>query len=310
MLLVEDKKGRVPHPNWLLNGFREVVNDCNLIDLPLEGYQFTWARSLDSVNAVEERLDRGMVTEAWLNLFPNARLKNLIAPISDHSPIILCLEEAVQYNCRRRFRFENGWLREPSLVDIVNNSWENAHDGDILMKLQHCSKEMEQLSKSLNFNFRKAIIDCKNSMEEARLWDDEQGVAGYLSQKEKMISLLLQEEDYWRQRAKAFWLKDGDSNTRYFHIAASARKRANYIKKLMNVEGVVVSRQDELCEVARGYFQELFQAQHSFYGSVIDAVQPVICEEQNQILMRPFMENEFKEAIFQMHPDKSPGPDS
>lgn len=44
MLLAEDKKGRVPYPNWLLNGFREVVNDSNLVDLPLEGYPYTWSR--------------------------------------------------------------------------------------------------------------------------------------------------------------------------------------------------------------------------------------------------------------------------
>lgn len=40
MLDSSDKKGRVDLPNWLLNGFREVVHDYSLFDLPLEGYQY------------------------------------------------------------------------------------------------------------------------------------------------------------------------------------------------------------------------------------------------------------------------------
>lgn len=57
-----DKRGRVVHPNWLFQGFREVVSDCHLEDLPLIEYQFMWARCKGSPIAVEERLDRAMVT--------------------------------------------------------------------------------------------------------------------------------------------------------------------------------------------------------------------------------------------------------
>lgn len=37
----------------------------NLRDIVLEGYQFTWWKSLGSVRAVEERLDRAMITPEW-----------------------------------------------------------------------------------------------------------------------------------------------------------------------------------------------------------------------------------------------------
>lgn len=54
--------GRVEHPDWLLRGFRETVDHCNLLDLPLTGYPFTWVRRKGKIDAIEEKLDRAMVT--------------------------------------------------------------------------------------------------------------------------------------------------------------------------------------------------------------------------------------------------------
>lgn len=83
------KKGVHDQPNWLINGFREAVRDCELIDLPLEGYPYTWSKRMGTVHAVEERLDRALATNAWLHLFPQAKLSNLRPSSSDHTPILL-----------------------------------------------------------------------------------------------------------------------------------------------------------------------------------------------------------------------------
>lgn len=39
--------------------------------------------------------------------------------------------------------------------------------------------------------------------------------------------LLLDEEIYWRQRSRVVWLREGDKNTKFFHIKASTQKRKN-----------------------------------------------------------------------------------
>lgn len=44
LLHTSDKKGRFPPPSWLLNGFQNAIRDCNLIDMPLEGYLLLGAR--------------------------------------------------------------------------------------------------------------------------------------------------------------------------------------------------------------------------------------------------------------------------
>lgn len=90
----QDKLGIHPHPNWLYVGFRQVVSDCDIIDINLEGYPFTWTKSRGTVWMVEERLDRALPNSVWLDLFSDAKLVNLLASHSDHSPILLHCEPA------------------------------------------------------------------------------------------------------------------------------------------------------------------------------------------------------------------------
>lgn len=44
MLSVEDKWGNTDHPDALIQGFRDAIEDCQLTDIPLEGYPNTWER--------------------------------------------------------------------------------------------------------------------------------------------------------------------------------------------------------------------------------------------------------------------------
>jgi hypothetical protein len=52
-----EKRGRTTRPRWLINGFRQVVLDAGLSDVPVEGYPLTWFKSLGMPRAVEEKLD-------------------------------------------------------------------------------------------------------------------------------------------------------------------------------------------------------------------------------------------------------------
>jgi len=54
------KRGLTRCPNWLINGFRQVVIDSGLSDVPVEGYLYTWFKSLGTPHAVNERLDSAL----------------------------------------------------------------------------------------------------------------------------------------------------------------------------------------------------------------------------------------------------------
>ncbi|PNX88376.1 endonuclease/exonuclease/phosphatase family protein, partial [Trifolium pratense] len=87
-----EKKGRTDRAHWLINGFRSAVTDAGLIDVHMEGHPLTWFKSLGTIQAVKERLDRALTNDGWFQLFPNAILENLPALVSDHYPILLIRE--------------------------------------------------------------------------------------------------------------------------------------------------------------------------------------------------------------------------
>lgn len=60
--------------NWKLRDFCEAVSDCQLIDLALEGHQFTWSKGRGTDDFKERKLDRAMATHEWMDVFPNYRL--------------------------------------------------------------------------------------------------------------------------------------------------------------------------------------------------------------------------------------------
>lgn len=89
ILHADEKKGRATRPNWLIRGFRQAVQDVDLIDVHMEGYLFTWLNNLGTPRAVEEKLDKALANNLWMHMYPSAKLENLVAPSSDHFPILL-----------------------------------------------------------------------------------------------------------------------------------------------------------------------------------------------------------------------------
>jgi uncharacterized membrane protein YqiK len=65
----------------------------------------------------------------------------------------------------------------------------------------------------------------------------------YLEVQEKHARLLVQEETYWRQRAKMHWLQQRDLNTNFFHTTATVRSKAKKIMKLVNGANIEVTTQ-------------------------------------------------------------------
>jgi len=85
-----------------------------------------------------------MATQLWLELFQHVTLTNLIADRSNHSPILMQLADRVKSTVKKQFKFENAWLEEENIQDVVLNGWAESKEGGVLKKLNNCSKELEK----------------------------------------------------------------------------------------------------------------------------------------------------------------------
>ena len=132
--------------------------------------------------------------------------------------------------------------------------------------------------------------------------------ADYSKVRYQLNVLLAQEEDFWKQRDKCHWLEVGDSHPKYFYALASAWKRTNRIDRLQDRAWVSRSSKEDLHSIAVDYFSTIFKAYPNSRDPNLPFVKPVITDDGNARLVLPFSVDEFKKAVFQMHPDKSPGP--
>lgn len=125
VLSQQDKVDGRPYPSRLLQGFHQVFEDCNLVDMDLHGYKFTWSRGTEETNHIEIRLDKALVNHEFLNVFQEAKISNLEVSTSDHYQILLEPVAATPFSRSKAFRFENAWLREPMLYQLVEDIWVN-----------------------------------------------------------------------------------------------------------------------------------------------------------------------------------------
>lgn len=267
-----------------------------LTDLPLLGHPFTWERGRGTAAWVQERIDRAMVSDSWLSLFPQARLTNLIAAMSDHTPILIETAPRTISSRNFRFRFENSWLRESDLVLVVNSSWEESSSLDLISRLHMCTVRLERWGKELARKFKHRINSYKTDILRLQGKDDSSSVDSYARAKQNLANLPLQEEAYWKQRSKSFWLKEGDANTRFFHASTSTRKRVNEIHFLCDDNGMQFDKIGDMCHIVKDYFSNLFSENVGTYDPVLGSVVLRVTSDENELLLADFSIEEFHSA--------------
>jgi hypothetical protein len=208
------------------------------------------------------------------------------------------------------FRFENIWLKEEDVEDeVVEDRWGRERDVEIISRTSRCANKLKGWGRRERMRFKQEVAECSEEMERLRGSHDFSDFVRFKKVQEKHARLLVQEEIYWKLRAKMHWLKDGDLNIKFFHLLASVRQKAKKIDKLVNEVNIEVKTQAEICEVALNYFDNLFQANATTHDPVLSLIEPKVTGEDNNCLLAPITKEELKTSLFEMHPNKAPGPD-
>ncbi|XVF50977.1 hypothetical protein PTKIN_Ptkin04bG0146800 [Pterospermum kingtungense] len=96
------KEGGNLHPAWQMRDFWEALDHSNLHDLGYKGKWYTWQHGMTMNTLIRERLNRGVATYEWTNLFPDYAIFHLTSPRSDHCPILLHTDGSRLNNVKRR----------------------------------------------------------------------------------------------------------------------------------------------------------------------------------------------------------------
>lgn len=171
-----EKRRRRRQPRALLQGFADAIHDCKLLDLGYEGEKFTWERSRGTERWVQCRLDRGLATQEWIDMFPSTVIKVGEVTTSDHLPLFLDLCRRVYVQKGKRFRFENVWIREKECYSLINNCLNGEGLVDIMEKLALCGVKLEEWGGGMVKEMRESLTACRKKMQKLRSRRDAHGV--------------------------------------------------------------------------------------------------------------------------------------
>lgn len=81
--------GKRPASTSRTTSFRNVINDCALLELQSKGCEFTWSNNREGDDLVKEKIDRVFCSLEWLTSYPFAEVYALPPVGSDHRPLLL-----------------------------------------------------------------------------------------------------------------------------------------------------------------------------------------------------------------------------
>ncbi|KAK2648759.1 hypothetical protein Ddye_016248 [Dipteronia dyeriana] len=234
------------------------MDSALVVDIPLQGLSFTWTNNREYGSWA--RLDRFLYAPLFLSWFPFIHQRGLSRSVSDHNP------DPNEDWGPRPFRTQNEWLENRELLEGVRQTWKNCRGG------MSSGVSIARKSRAVKFFMkvwargRRSSSDISKKLEVELDEIEKKAVAGGWSKNlwndrklclVKIWENIRRDERKWRQSSRVKWIKDGDRNSRFFHIVASVRRKTNCIEEI-SVDGSRCRGPVQISTVERVMLEERF----------------------------------------------------
>ncbi|CAN1220896.1 hypothetical protein LINGRAPRIM_LOCUS99 [Linum grandiflorum] len=132
-----EKMGGGPIRPLPVTQFRTFINDLALTNIGFQGPPFTWSnRSHTASLVIQSRLDRFLISPKLFVDFPSALVRHHSDVGSDHRVISLTLAPSQTMRSKCLFRFDNRWVSNPEVTQLVHSVWATPVTGSHMFRLQ------------------------------------------------------------------------------------------------------------------------------------------------------------------------------
>ncbi|XP_024989193.1 uncharacterized protein LOC112523748 [Cynara cardunculus var. scolymus] len=197
------------------------------------------------------KLDRILGNSAFIARFGDASVFFEPRGISDHSPGILSFKVGRRLR-QRGFKFDNFVTSHVDFLKSVEGVWMKPQRGSYMKKVLRKLQEMKGVCRRLINSYGcldKRVAQLKTELDVAQLACDLDPFHDLL--KEDIAHLLLayqkarnDQEDMVRQKAKIYWLNEGDGNSKFFFHAMKEKRNKSHIATIRDSFGTVFELQD------------------------------------------------------------------
>jgi hypothetical protein len=237
----------------------------DLKEIPLKGRRYTWSNQRDAPTLV--KLDHVFCTSCWEDLFSDASLHSNATTSSDHCPLTLNVRDGCMG--KRRFHFESFWPKIPGFLEVVGASWSmpvrsSCQLEQVSLKLKRLAHILQSWGHKEVGNVRMQLGLVREVLHRLEMAQDirilSSGEVWLLNMlKQRCLSLASLERTIARLRSRIHYLKEGDANTKFFHLQACYRKKKNFISKLEE-DGRMATNHDDMQQILEEYFCNLLGA--------------------------------------------------
>lgn len=192
---------------------------------------FTWNNGKEGVEFTIERLDRVLAYHAWHDLFPNAVSSVDLAIFFDHLSLTISPNGSTCGLRRGRgFRYEANWGKNLECKDVIEKKWrvevkEQGTWNSIKEKLNESRAGLLQWQRVNGRNVGQKIKQVSELLTAEQSHSEGANVDFLHKLHSDLIKLQVEDDLYWRQRAKVEWMRFGDRNTIFFHASANQKKK-------------------------------------------------------------------------------------
>ncbi|KAJ6889554.1 hypothetical protein NC652_030338 [Populus alba x Populus x berolinensis] len=264
--------------------FATCMSQAQLLQAPTTGLKFTWHNGQQGCNTIQKTLDWVFGNPSLFSAWPATHATVQPRHISDHSAIILNLNN-LTHHYHSPFKFLNLWADRSDFLDTVTSSWQVPVNGNPMYRFTTKLRRLKTALKHLHSQYTSSITD---RVAKAKAdWDTEQ-----VHLDMHPTSEIAKETE----RSLA---------SQYMQLC-----KAEEIHSLQDESGNTVHDPQELGKLASNYFEHLLSAPQPLLPERVGNFFPkTISESSKASAVAPITSEDIKAALFSIPDTKSPGPD-